>query len=155
MEFEGKPMIESGALCAFLADRFPEKRFAPQLDSPLRAEYQQWMYFAASTLDPFQTRIMIIEDIPAGELYSQKFSQLIEEVGDAMETLNIALARSEFMCGQTFTAADICVSYHLFWLKLWPEFLSVMDKYPRVLSYLDRMTARPAASKSEVFSYEV
>jgi glutathione S-transferase len=154
MEIGDQSLFESGAICAVLADRFIEKGMAPALASPERTKYQQWMYFAASTVDTFQTRIMIIEDIPAGEIHSTKESALLTELGDALNTLDQTLAKDAYLVGSKFSAADICVSYHLYWCKLWPEMEVVMKKFPRVLSYLDRLEKMPSAVKSKIFSYE-
>ena len=154
MEIDGKPMFESGAICAYLADLFLDRGMAPALNSPDRAVYQQWMYFAEATLSSFQPRIMIIEDIPEGKLHTDKLAPLQEEVRDAMFTLDQTLSKSEFLVGQRFTAADISVAYNLYWCKLWPELNGEMKDFPRVVAYLDRLTKMPSAQKAKVFSYE-
>ena len=49
--------------------------------------------------------------------------------------------RSEFLCSQRFTVADICVTYAL----LLGKTLGLDDRYtPRVAAYLQRMEKRPA-----------
>ena len=45
-------MIESGAICAWLTDQFPEKHLAPPLSHFSRRDYEQWMYFVPGTLEP-------------------------------------------------------------------------------------------------------
>ena len=147
-------LFESGAICAFLADQYLDKGLAPALHSPDRAKYQQWMYFAASTLDPIQTRIMIIEDIEAGELRTQKETALFEEFGDALEAMTQTLANASFLVANKFSAADICVSYALYFVRLWPELEAVVQRYPQVVSYLDRLQKIPSAIQAKVFSYE-
>ena len=154
LEFGDQVIFESGAICAFLADHFADSALAPALNSPLRADYQKWMYFAASTLDPFQTRIMIIEDIPAGPVLSEKMEALVGEVRDAFGALEQALTHREYLIGGQFSAADICVSYHLYWLRLWPELKTLMDQSPRLTQYLDRIQTRKAAVEAKVFTYE-
>ncbi len=147
-------MFESGAICAYLADQHLDKGMAPALSSPERAKYQQWMYFAVSTLDPIQSKIQIIEDIPAGEVRTTKESALFEELHDAIGALDQTLSKSSFLVGNHFTAADICVSYQLYWLSAWPELDVIIRKSPNVVSYMDRMKKMPSALKANVFSYE-
>ncbi len=154
LEIGDEVIFESGAICAYLADRFLEKGLAPALDSPLRAKYQQWLYFAASTVDVFQTRMMIIEDIPAGEVRTTKESALLEEFADAMETLEVTLSKSPYLLGSRISTADICVGYQLYWCQLWPEFETILLKKPSVKSYLDHLRTLPAAIESKAFSYE-
>ena len=122
---------------------------APALNSPERGDYQKWMYFASATVDAIQGRIMIIEDIPVGAVQSEKEKTLQDELRDGLEALDQTLAKSSFLVGNRFGTADICVSYHLYWLRFWPELKSVMDAFPRVEAYIDRMFARPAVDTSK------
>ena len=154
LEFKGQGIFESGAICAYVADLYLEKGLAPKLDSPDRAKYQQWMYFASSTLDTIQTKVMIIEDIPPGEVHMAKLASLQTELRDALTALDHALEASPFLVGNRFTAADICVSYHLVWLPLWPELEAVVKDFPRAIEYVARMKARPKAIAVGVFAYE-
>ena len=154
MQINGQSMIESGAIVAFLADHFLEKAFAPPLDSPERMLYQQWMYFAASTIDPLQSRIMVVEDIPPGEIFTQKETALLSEAKDAFQFLDQALTKNPFLLKSGFSAADICVSYHLYFLQLWPEFKNLIDECKHLARYLELLRDRPAAIRSKVFTYE-
>src|SRR5689334_5244388 len=45
-------LLESVAICLYLADRFPEKGLAPAPNSPERGPYYQWIFFATATLEP-------------------------------------------------------------------------------------------------------
>jgi glutathione S-transferase len=153
MEYGDTTMFESGAMCAYLADQFIDRGLAPQLSSPHRAKYQQWMYFAASTLDPVQTRIMVIEDIPAGEIRTTKEAALLGEFRDAVSALDQTLSKSPFLVEGRFSAADICVGYHLYWTMLWPELETIVCEFPSVVAYLDRLKNLPSAIESKVFSY--
>ncbi|MGF1490762.1 MAG: glutathione S-transferase family protein [Prochloraceae cyanobacterium] len=48
---EGVKIFESSAICMYLGDRYIEKDFAPNFDSPARAFYYQWILYASTTLD--------------------------------------------------------------------------------------------------------
>lgn len=154
IEIGDQILFESCAICAYLADRFAEGGLAPALDSRERAEYQKWMYFAAATVDSVQTRVMIIEDIPPGEIQKTKEMALQSDLRDICNTLDQALAKNSYLAGNRFSAADICVSYPLTECRLWPELETVIRDFPRVISYLERMKAMPSATKSKVFSFE-
>ncbi len=154
LEFNDQAMLESGAICEYLADLFGEKGMAPASDSPHRVKYLQWMYFASATIDVYQIRVMIIEDIPPGEVLNTKLTALQSDLRDALTTLNETFAKASYLVADRFSAADIAVSYHLAWLKLWPELDSVFTDFPRVNTYLDRMKAMPSAIKAYVFSYK-
>ena len=151
---EEQTIFESSAICAYLADRYLDQGMAPALSSNDRAEYQQWMYFASATLDSFGSRIMIIEDIPAGEVATEKSKALFDEFRDSIEVLERALSKKSYLVGNQFSAADICVSYHLYICSLWPEYLAIVNAFPKVGAYLKRMQDIPSAKQAKVFSYE-
>lgn len=153
-EIGDQVMFESGAICAYLADLYLDKGMAPAPSAPERVDYQKWMYFASATIDAIQGKIMIIEDIPPGEVQTSKEKALQEELHDSLAALDQVLSKSSFLVGNRFSAADICVSYQLFWLRLWPELNSVMDQFPRVGAYIDRMVTRPAAESMKVVAYK-
>jgi glutathione S-transferase len=153
MEIGGRPMFESGAMVAYLADLHLDKKMAPALNAPERLEYQQWMYFAASTVDAYQTRIMIIEELE-GEKLDAKLKPLLTEVDEAFTHLDQVLSKHDFILATGFSAADICIAYHLYLLALWPEFTSIIDSKRNLKAYLGRLQERPSAIKANVFSYE-
>jgi glutathione S-transferase len=153
MEIKGQTIFESGAICAAIADLHLEKALAPGLSSPERLSYQQWMYFAASTLDPFVTRIMIIEDILPGEVFTKKSEELLDDLRNAVKVLDLTLSQQDYLLKTGFCAADICVSYHLFLCTLWPEFKEIIDTSAHLSKYFERMLKRPAAISTRVFSF--
>ncbi len=148
-EIDGQVLFESGAICAYLSDLYLDKGMAPALDAPERGEYQKWMYFASATIDSLQWRYDLIEDIPAGAVKSEKEKALQSELCDVLKAIDQTLAKGPFLVGNCFSTTDICVSYQLYWLRFAPEFKSVMDTFPQVQAYIDRMFARPAAKTAE------
>ena len=44
-------VTESAAICAYLADAFPEAGLAPPHGSRLRGPYYRWLFFAAGPLE--------------------------------------------------------------------------------------------------------
>src|SRR4051812_1196286 len=39
---DGVVVTESAAICAYLADAFPDAKLAPRLDDPMRGAYYRW-----------------------------------------------------------------------------------------------------------------
>ncbi len=154
LEVGNLSLFESGAICTYIADLHLDRGLAPPLGSKDRAKYLQWMYFSVATLDDLQIRMMIIEDIPDGKVRSEKDGALFSDMNSAMDALNRELSETTYLVGNSFSTADICVSYHLYFLQLWPEFSSITSKFPNVVSYLNRLMERPAAIESKVFSYK-
>ena len=47
---DGETITESAAILLWLADRHPEARLAPSLDSPLRGQFLRWMVFVPASI---------------------------------------------------------------------------------------------------------
>jgi glutathione S-transferase len=147
-QIDDQVMFESGAICAYLADLYLEKGMAPALDAPERARYQQWMYFASATIDSIQFRNDLTETMSDG-VPNQTIKTLQDELRDALRAIDQVLAKNSFLVGNRFSTADICVSYQLYWLRFSPALKPVMDSFPQVQAYIDKMFARPAAKTAK------
>src|SRR5450432_2131864 len=49
---DGQPICEAAAIAMHLGDVYPERGMAPAPGTPERAQYYQWMFFLANTLQP-------------------------------------------------------------------------------------------------------
>ena len=139
MTINGQTMFESGAMCHWLADRFPETGLAPAIDAGLRPAYEQWMFFVPGTLEPppfeilMHTRILPQKDrVPEFIGYAEKRYQRV------LHMLAQQLDHDGFILGATFTCADIMIGSTLNWL---PDMLA---PYPALQAYVQRTTSRAA-----------
>ena len=48
----GTVVTEAAAICAYLADAFPQAGLAPSTSDPARGTYYRWMFFGAGCLEP-------------------------------------------------------------------------------------------------------
>jgi glutathione S-transferase len=137
-----KVFFESGAICHWLTDQFPEKGLAPALDSPLRPEYEQWMFYAAATLEPPAFNYMLHTQI----LPEDKRVKAIADWNEKQYTyiikiLNRLLKDKQYLLGDQFSTADIMVSYLLFWF---PE---ILKQFSALQDYCERLAKRTAYLK--------
>lgn len=51
LEDEGRIVTETAAICAYLADKYPDKGFAPAVSSPDRARYYRYLFFLGRLLN--------------------------------------------------------------------------------------------------------
>ena len=56
---------EAAAICAYVADRYPETKLAPAATDPLRARYLQWLFFSPSCIEPAMIQIFTKIEMPA------------------------------------------------------------------------------------------
>jgi glutathione S-transferase len=45
-------LAESAAICAYVAERYPQAKLAPPLGDPLRAKYLYWLFFSPGCIEP-------------------------------------------------------------------------------------------------------
>lgn len=133
-------VTEVGAICTYLADRFPAQGLAPALDDPLRGAYLRWMFFMVG---PFE---MATSSIAYGwKIDADNAPALSCGFPDnTIEALASALQRGPYICGEQFTAADVLISSYIGW--------EIMQKHlperPIFVDYVQRMEARPAAQRA-------
>ena len=127
-------ITEGAAICAYLADAFPETGLAPPLAE--RGAYYRWLFFAAGPVEAAVTaRSLGFE--PKDQ---QKRQAGFGDLADTLAALETAVAGREFIAGDRFSAADVYVGSQIGWGM---QFGSI-DKRPAFTAYWDRLTGRPA-----------
>ena len=92
---------EGAAICAYLADAFPQKKLAPPLEQ--RGAYYRWLFFAAGPVEAAVTAKALGLLAPAEKSGMAGYGSF-EKTIDALEH---AVAGREFIAGDSFTAADV------------------------------------------------
>ena len=106
---DGHVVTECAAICAYLADAFPDAKLAPDADA--RAAYYRWLFFGAGPLETAVTNSHL-KWVPDAEQQRMVGYGSFEHVLDALET---AVAGKAFIAGDSFTAADIYIGSQLDW----------------------------------------
>ncbi len=130
LDVDGKVIFESGAICHWLTDQFPEKRLAPTMDSPQRMEYEQWMFYATATLEPpafnYMLHTQILPEAKRVEAIAQWNKKQYTYI---IKILNRLLKDKPYLLGDHFSTADIMVGYLLFWFPDSLQQFSTLEKY--------------------------
>lgn len=133
-------ITETPAICAYLADRFPEKNLAPPANHSGRAAYYRWLFFAAGPLDMAVTAKSLGWQIPEGKNSLVSFGSY----EDTLNALEKALTPGPYICGEQFTAADVYIGSSLGWGMMF----GTIEKRPLFETYLGRLRARLAFQKA-------
>lgn len=105
----GKVVTECAAICAYLADAFPDAGLAPAPAD--RADYYRWLFFAAGPVEQaVVSKHLGLE--PEGEQRRMAGFGTLDQTLDALET---AVAGKAFVAGDRFSAADVYVGSHIDW----------------------------------------
>ncbi len=102
-------VTECAAICAYLADAFPEAGLAPPLAE--RGAYYRWMFFAAGPLEAAVTNTSMGFEVPE-DLRGRSGYGTLEAVTDALDH---AVSGSSYIAGPRFSAADVFVGSHIGW----------------------------------------
>jgi glutathione S-transferase len=132
----GAIITETAAICAYLADRFPEKNLTPQINHPARGDYFRWLFFAAGPLELAVTAKAMDWQVPEEKSIFVGFGSY----GATIATLEKALLPGPYICGEQFTAADVYLGSQLGWGMMF----GTIEKRPLFEDYVGRLYARPA-----------
>lgn len=133
-------VTETAAICAYLADRFPEKNLMPPLNHPSCGNYFRWLFFAAGPLEMAVTAKSFGWQVPEGKNGLAGFGSY----NDTLNVLEKALAPGPYICGEQFTAADVYVGSQLGWGMMF----GTIEKRPSFEAYIGRLQQRPAAQQA-------
>ena len=131
-------VTEGAAICAYLADAFPEKGLAPAHDDPRRGAYYRWLFFAPSCIEPAML------DTFSGAARENTGSAGHGAVEDVLKTIDHALENGPYLLGDAFSAADIVFGATLNFAMMFGAF----EKKPLYTEYVSRLTSRPAFEAS-------
>ena len=127
-------VTESAAICAYLADRFPERGLAPQPGARERGAYYRYLFVPGTTLEPAFALASIELEHPAPQSVGWG------DVTRALATIEAMTPAEGWALGDRFTAADVVFGGTLDSLVL----LAGLEPSPRVAAYVERVRARPA-----------
>jgi glutathione S-transferase len=133
----GLVVTETAAICAYLADAFPQAGLAPPVDSPLRGTYYRWLFFAAASLEYASV------DKSLGRVVDQPARMGYGTYEDTLAAVERALTPGPFVLGEQFSAADVYLGSQLAWGMM------VKSIEPRAVfnEYNARLMARPAFAR--------
>jgi len=129
-------VTETAAICAYLADMFPDRGLAPPLGNQMRGPYYRWLFFGAGPLESAVTGkalgLLAPEDKRAMAGYGS-----FDAVIDVLEG---AVSGEAWLCGSQFTAADVYLGAQIMWGMLFGS----IEKRPAFVNYAARLENRPA-----------
>jgi glutathione S-transferase len=135
---DGRIVTECAAICAYLADTFPDAGLAPTADE--RADYYRWMFFAAGPVEAGVIDRSLGVEIPDDKKAMVGYGSFDQMV----DTLEKAVSAHEYIAGDRFTAADVYVGSHVGW----GVNFGTLPKRDAFDAYLGRIMTRPAAKRA-------
>jgi glutathione S-transferase len=134
----GQVVTECAAVCAYLADAFPDAGLAPPTAE--RAAYYRWLFFAAGPIEQGVTDKWRKLDTAGNE------QMLGYGSWDAVvAALDGAVSGGSWIAGDRFSAADVYAGSQMDWGLQF----GLMEATPAISAYVDRLRARPAYGRAK------
>ena len=130
----GAIVTECAAICAYLADAFPDSGLAPLPEE--RADYYRWLFFAAGPVEAAITN-RSLGVVPTDQQQRMAGYGSYDRVVDVLEQ---AVAAHDYIAGDRFTAADVYVGSQV----IWGAQFGSLPKRDAFDAYIARLTSREA-----------
>lgn len=139
---DGKAYAETAALLMLLAERHPERGFAPAVGAPDRGDYLQWMIVLANTVMP-AFRLFYYADEGAGpENAEATKAQAASRIAKVFDRIDAQLSDGRpFLLGPHMTTADFLLGMLARWSRNLPR--TAMD-WPHLKEYVMHVRAVPS-----------
>jgi glutathione S-transferase len=134
----GACVAESGAIIAYLADKFPQAGLAPSIGAPLRGRYLQWLFFSPCVEAAITQKFANVQ-MPEGSAGWGSFDKVFN-------VLSEVLSASPYMLGEKFSAADVMIASDLYFVI---DVFKMLAPRPEFTAFLERCHSRPAFLRAQ------
>jgi glutathione S-transferase len=147
---QGKTIAETGAIIAYIIERYANGRLIPPAGSDERLRYTYWLHYAeGSAMSPLLMKL-IFQRLPANapmlvrgivqQISNKANERLVDpQLKAHFDYWDDELSKAEWFAGKEITAADIMMSFPL---EAGAARANAKSR-PMVKAFLDRIHARP------------
>jgi glutathione S-transferase len=140
LDHDGTVITEVAAICAYLADAFPEKKLNVPIGTPRRGVYLKWLFFGPGCFEP-----AVIDRAAPRKEPARRAMLGYGDFDTTMDVVAQAVARGPWLMGEQFTAADVVIGA----LVRWGMMFKMVPERKEFLDYAARVAARPAVQRAE------
>ncbi len=133
-------LCDSGAICIYVADQYPQTKLGPPVGHADRGRFLQWVTFTNSVIEPAMAeRFAKLEPRPTSFGWGSF---------DLMLTaFRAGLSAGDWILGKRFSAADVLLGTAAFYLRQF----GLIEEDPVLGAYAARCQARPAWQRAQSF----
>jgi glutathione S-transferase len=131
-------VTECAAICAYLADVFPQAGLGPREDE--KADYYRWMFYAAGPVEAAVSN-QAMGWVPTPERERMFGYGNFER---AIAVLDELFSLRDYVCGDRFTAADVYVGSQV----MFPMQFGLLPEKDSFVRYRERLQARDAYKRA-------
>jgi len=133
-------VTEAAAICAYLADAFPEAGLAPAPGDRARGPYYRWLFLAAGPIEAAICDRGMGWEVPPERTRMMGYGSYAQ----LLEALEGELEGRTYLAGDRFSAADLYVGSQLgFGMRF-----GLIEKRPAFEAYVAGLLSRPACVRA-------
>lgn len=138
IEHDGRVIAETGAVVEYLVD-LGDGRLGPPPHREAALRYRHFLHYAEGSLMPPLLVLLVLSRVPlVGKTAIRRFQPMLDA---HLDWLDGELAERPWFAGDTFTAADVMMSFPL---EAAVQRGGLGTSRPRLMAWLDIIHARPA-----------
>jgi len=154
---EGMTLAESGAIIETLVEHYGDGRLSPAPGTPEALRYRYWLHYAeGSAMPPLLLKLMFdrvekakmpffARPIAKGIADKARAAFILPSLKTHLDFMEGELGKSEWFAGDTFTGADIQMSFPVEAARA----RGGLDaSRPKLMAWLERIHARPAYARA-------
>lgn len=149
-------IAETGAIVEYILDRYGNGRLIPPAGTPERLRFTYWLHYAEGSAMPPLLLKLVFQTLPerAPRLLRPFVRAIAQKTEDSFidpqlkthaDFWEAELENREWFCGDTFTAADIVMSFPL--EAAWSR-AGIRGKYSEIGHFLHQIHNRPAYKRA-------
>jgi len=138
IKHNGHVVTECAAICAYLADVFPEAGLGPRADE--KADYYRWLFYAAGPLEAAVSNQAMGWQVPAERERMFGYGNFEKAIAAVDEMLSLR----DYVCGGRFTAADVYLGSQI----MFPMQFGMLPERDSFVGYRDRLQGREAYKRA-------
>lgn len=132
-------VTEAAAICAYLADAFPERGLAPPPGA--RAAYYRWLFFFSGPIEAAVVNRVLGFEVPEERKRMAGYGAF----DTMMDIVEQAVTSSKYIAGDSFTAADVYCGSQVGWGLQFGTF----EDRPAFRDYWARISDRAAYRRAQ------
>lgn len=132
IKHRGHIVTECAAICAYLADVFPQAGLGPRDEE--KADYYRWFFYAAGPAEAAISNRAAGWEVPADKERMFGYGN----TDRVISVLDELLSLRDYVCGDRFTAADVYLGSQI----MFPLQFGMLPERDSFLRYRDRLQSR-------------
>jgi glutathione S-transferase len=142
---DGRALTESAALLMILAERHPEAKLAPPIDTPAHDAWTQWIVYLSNALMSTYRLWFYPADLGSGEHDPAIRAALQKKIEGVWDRLEAHLKnQGPYLLGAEFSGADLLLAMLMRWSRNMPR---PANEWPALNRLADLIRARPSWRK--------